>query len=568
MRGRFPLYYQELFLIRSSIIKILIIQGSLNFKGRGFLTILAYAVVTLTVWIVYDYTQRYLTPEMLIVGVLMILSAIGISVVLLAEAHEWAEALWQRERRRAPKRNGKSDYKPKVSIHLPAYNEPPAMLMQTLDALAALTYPNFEVLVIDNNTKDADVWKPIERHCQKLGERFSFFHVNPLAGFKAGALNFALNKTAADAEIVAVLDSDYKVDKDWLDDLVPFFKRQKIAIVQAPQDYSDGDQSAFKAMINAEYQGFFHIGMITRNERNAIIQHGTMTLVRRRVLQEVGGWSEWCITEDAELGLRIFEHSYEAVYVARSYGRGVMPDNFLDFKKQRFRWAYGAVLIMRHHFSRLLGLKATSLNRGQSYHFLAGWLPWLADGVNLIFNLGAITWVVLMVNWNYRFSPPETLFSILPLSFFVFKLMKMLVLYHWRVMASYRQSLAAGFAGLALSHTIGRAILTGFFTHGIGFFRTPKMTSGNCFLLALAACREELLFAIALLSGAYTLGIVYDTNLMDLRMWRLVLIVQSIPFLAAVLVSLLGAMPWLPASMIGAMHPINHDCIGIEMKEG
>ncbi len=74
----------------------------------------------------------------------------------------------------------------------------------------------------------------------------------------------------------------------------------------------------------AEYRGFFHIGMVTRNERNAIIQHGTMTMVRRQVLDEVGGWAEWCITEDAELGLRIFERGYEAIYIAAQLRPG--PD--------------------------------------------------------------------------------------------------------------------------------------------------------------------------------------------------------------------------------------------------
>lgn len=75
-------------------------------------------------------------------------------------------------------------------------------------------------------------------------------------------------------------------------------------------------------MCYAEYKGFFYIGMLTRNERNAIIQHGTMTMVRKSVLQEVGGWAEWCITEDAELGLKIFERGYEATYIPKTYGRG------------------------------------------------------------------------------------------------------------------------------------------------------------------------------------------------------------------------------------------------------
>src|SRR6185437_586440 len=155
-------------------------------------------------------------------------------------------------------------------------------------------------------------WRPVEAHCARLserggpmGQRFRFFHVAPLQGFKAGALNFALRQTAPDAQIVAVIDSDYVVDPNWLRDLVPGFQDPRVAVVQAPQDYRDAGVSAFKAMCYAEFRGFFHIGMITRNERNAIIQHGTMTLVRREQI-ESGGWAQWCITEDAELGLRIF----------------------------------------------------------------------------------------------------------------------------------------------------------------------------------------------------------------------------------------------------------------------
>ena len=100
---------------------------------------------------------------------------------------------------------------------------------------------------------------------------------------------------------------------------------------------------------------FSIIGMITRNERNAIIQHGTMTLVRRTACwRRSAAGAEWCITEDAELGLRIFEQGYEATYFPNSYGQGLMPDTFMDYKKQRFRWAYGAMQIMRRHAAHAL----------------------------------------------------------------------------------------------------------------------------------------------------------------------------------------------------------------------
>src|SRR6202161_2198157 len=408
-------------------------SGGLRTLGRTLIAIVVYTAATITVWVVYDYTQQYLTPTSLVVGSLLILGMLGVVAVLFAEAHEWAEAHWTSAHMRLfdPKRNGAASTR-KVSVHLPAYNEPPDMLIETLDALARINYPNFEVLVVDNNTRDEAVWRPVEAHCAQLGERFRFFHVSPLAGFKAGALNFALARTAPDAEVVAVIDSDYKVESNWLSDLLPAFDSPRMAIVQAPQDYRDDNDNAFKAMCYAEYRGFFYIGMITRNERNAIIQHGTMTLVRRYVLWAGGGWAEWCITEDAELALRVFEAGYEAVYIARSYGRGVMPDTFIDYKRQRFRWAYGAMQILRYHRAALLRPAQSALTAGQRYPFIAGWLPWVADGFNLLFNIAAIGWSIAMILEPQKIDPPLMVFSVLPLSLFMFKLVKLVHLYTHR----------------------------------------------------------------------------------------------------------------------------------------
>jgi len=530
-------------------------SAGLKKRGRGFLTLVAYIITTFAVWMVYEYSRQYLTPATLAVGIMLFIAALGVIVVLLAEAHELAEAAWMHPWRNVRRQSGVPDEElPMVSLHVPAYNEPAEMMIQTLDALAALRYPRFEVLVIDNNTKDASVWQPVQAHCERLGARFRFFHVDPLAGFKAGALNFALQQTDPAAEIIAVIDSDYIVNTDWLLDMVPHFGDPEMGIAQCPQDYRDGAQNAFKAMCMAEYRGFFHIGMITRNERNAIIQHGTMTLVRRRVLEEVGGWSEWCITEDAELGLRIFEKGHKAIYIPKSYGKGLMPDNFADFKKQRFRWAYGAVLILRHHLAQLLGLKSTKLTRGQRYHFIAGWLPWLADGFNLVFNLGALAWTVSMLFWQDSIPPPNILFALLPVSMFVFKLLKMFFLYRRRVEATLRQSLAASLAGLSLSHTIARAILTGFVTRRIGFFRTPKFASSSALLRSLLDAREELLFLLALVLAIAGLFLIRnDSDMMDIRVWAIVLGVQLTPYLAAVIVAVIGGFPKLPARLVGAM---------------
>jgi exo-beta-1,3-glucanase (GH17 family)/cellulose synthase/poly-beta-1,6-N-acetylglucosamine synthase-like glycosyltransferase len=531
---------------------MLIDSRRLKARGRSFLALVVYAAATAAVWIIYDYVNQYLTVTSVIVGILLMVGMVGVIVVLLAEAHEWAEALWVHEHRRlfTPVAVPEAQL-PKVSVQVPTYNEPPQMMIETLDALAALDYPDFEVIVIDNNTWDPAVWQPVREHCAKLGPRFRFFHEDTLPGFKAGALNYALQQTAPDAEIIAVIDSDYQVHPRWLRDLVPQFANEHIGIVQAPQDYRDAQENAFKAMCYAEYRGFFYIGMITRNERNAIIQHGTMTLVRRSALQQVNGWGEWCITEDAELGLRIFAQGLAASYIPSSYGRGLMPDTFIDFKKQRFRWAFGAVQILRRHLRVLLGGGDSKLSAGQRYHFIAGWLPWLADGVNLLFNFGALAWSFAMLAAPDKVDPPLLIFAVLPLALFVFKLGKLVYLYRTRVGATTVQTIAAAVAGLALTHTIGRAMLTGFFVKSKPFLRTPKRAHKQALLQALNAAREETLLLIALCLAAGGIMHHFGTETLDLLMWAVMLLLQAVPYAAALLLSIISALPHLSARWIG-----------------
>ncbi|MCG6941931.1 MAG: glycosyltransferase [Thiohalocapsa sp.] len=539
-------------------------SSTMSSSGKGFLALVTYAVSTAAVYVVYDYTRQYMTPLTTGVGILLLIGGVGVLVLLSAEAHEWAESLWLKRWRRAfPRRDVPDDWLPLVSLHVPAYNEPPDLLIETLDALAELDYPRLEVLVVDNNTKDPAVWEPVREHCERLNQRlaaagdkrqltFRFFHVAPLAGFKAGALNFALRETDPAAEIVAVIDADYVVQPRWLRDLVPAFFDEEVAIVQAPQDYRDGDQNAFKAMCLAEYRGFFHIGMVTRNERNAIIQHGTMTMIRRGPLED-GGWAEWCITEDAELGLRLFERGYKALYIPATYGRGLIPDTFADFKKQRYRWAYGAVRILIAHRRELLGLRRTALTAGQRWHFLAGWLPWFADGFNLLFNFAALAWTVGMVLFPLQVTPPYMSIALVPLVLFGFKMLKSFVLYRRRVDATFRQSIAAGLAGLGLSHTIARATAAGLISGKLAFFRTPKLASAPAVIRALADAREELLLLIAFWLGAFAVMQRDDSGMLDVRVWAAVLLVQAVPYLASLLVSLISAKPKLPASLVGPL---------------
>ena len=508
--------------------------------GQVFYAVLIQAVCSLLVWAIMAALAEKIITANTVAWVVLIGFQIVLLALLLVDGLELTEVVWANRRRAFTPLDGQPPaHAPKVSIHVPCYNEPPHMVMQTLDALAALDYPNFEVLVIDNNTKDDAVWKPVEAYCRQLGPRFRFFHLPKCPGYKAGALNFALKETAADAQIVGVIDSDYVVAPNWLRATVPYFDKPEVAFVQAPQDYRDAGESWFKRMCYWEYAGFFHIGMVQRNERNAIIQHGTMTLIRKTTLQSVKGWAEWCICEDAELGLRLFEGGHEAVYMEHSLGRGLMPDSFGGYKSQRFRWAYGAVQILKRHWRQLS--EDSGLTRGQRYHFVSGWLPWFADAAHMVFAGAAVLWSVLLLLKWVEFPP--AVFLVPTLSVFVFKLVAGFWLYHARVKCGWKDRFGAALAGMALTHAVGRAVWQGLFTSGTPFFRTPKCADRPAAIQGLLMAREEIGLLLALLLSASAVLFRFEVTNFNAKLWAGMLLVQTLPYWAALYVSMTNALP-------------------------
>lgn len=517
-------------------------HDNLKFVGQFFYAGLIQAVASVLVWAVLAALAESIITTSSLAWIAMILAQLLLLAVLLVDGYELTEVIWSARWRRSflPHEAAPRADAPKVSIHVPCYNEPPHMVIETLNALAMLDYPHFEVLVIDNNTRDEEVWRPLERHCALLGPQFRFFHLPQWPGYKAGALNFALTQTAPGAQIVGVIDSDYVVSHDWLRATMPYFDKPTIAFVQAPQDYRDWPGDSFKTMCNWEYAGFFHIGMVQRNERNAIIQHGTMTLIRKSALEQVGGWSEWCICEDAELGLRLFEAGHESVYLNHSLGRGLIPDSFAGYKTQRFRWAYGAVQIIKRHGRALLP-GGRELTTGQRYHFVSGWLPWFADAANLVFALAAIPWsILLMLKWV---EFPPAVFLVPTLSAFAFKIITGFWLYSRRIRCPWRDRIGAALAGMALTHTVGRAVWQGLFTSGKPFFRTPKCEDRPALMQGVLMAREELALLTALVVCAFVILQQYGASNRNAVLWAAMLMVQSLPYWAAVLVSMVNALP-------------------------
>ncbi|ABE39841.1 glycosyl transferase, family 2 [Rhodopseudomonas palustris BisB5] len=425
---------------------------------------------------------------------------------------------------------------PKVSIHVPAYFEPPEMLKQTLDAVAQLDYPNFECVVIINNTPDPAFTQPIQDHCRELGERFKFINAEKVQGFKAGALRIAMERTAVDAEIIGIIDADYVVTPDWLKDLVPAFDDPRVGLVQAPQEHRDGDRSLMHYIMNGEYAGFFDIGMVQRNESNGIIVHGTMCLIRRAAMDMAGGWSSDTICEDSDLGLEIMEHGWLTHYTNTRYGYGLLPDTYEAFKKQRHRWAYGGFQIIKKHWRRFLPGNSR-LSQDQKREFGLGWLNWLgAESLGVVVAILNLIWVPIVAFADIAI--PDKILTLPIIASFVVTLAHFLVLYRLRVKINVPQMLGAMIAAMSVQWTVSRAVAQGLITEHLAFARTSK---GGLTLMSVEfQAFWEAVIGVLLLIGA---GVLVASNsfrqIHEIYIFAGVLVLQSLPFLSAVAIAIL-----------------------------
>src|SRR3954462_7261378 len=515
-----------------TIMQALVLSAAANGVGAWASTVFAY------------WTGHYFVFGSAFALTLGLVLLVPLVLIAMARIDEIAAIAFGRDPRRlivkpgtlAPATMGDSVTFPKVSIHIPAYFEPPEMLKQTLDAVARLDYPNFECVVIINNTPDPDFWQPIQDHCRTLGERFVFINAEKVKGFKAGALRIAMERTAVDAEIIGIIDADYVVGPDWLKDLVPAFADPTVGLVQAPQEHRDEDLSLMHYIMNGEYAGFFDIGMVQRNEENAIIVHGTMCLMRRAAMDMAGGWAGDTICEDTDLGLAIIEHGWLTHYTNSRYGYGLLPDTYEAFKKQRHRWAYGGFQIVKKHWRRFLP-GASRLSPDQKREYALGWLNWLgAESLGVLVAILNLIWGPIVAFADIAI--PDKILTLPIIAAFLVSLIHFVALYRLRVPVKTGQLLGAMIAAMSVQWTVSRAVAQGLITEHLAFARTSKGGLSRV-SIEFQAFWEAVIGALLLIGAAVLVASNSFRQITEIYIFAGVLVLQSLPFLAAVAIAIL-----------------------------
>ena len=479
-------------------------------------------VASTGVYLIYLVRATYLlgvTPESVVLGAVLLALELCATALILASAFEMVDAICSPSA--VPPLPAAPDRWPVVCLQVATYNEPPELVVDTIRSLIAIDYPALRIQVIDNNTTEEARWRPLEEECARLrkaGHGVDFVHLANWPGFKSGALNWGLAHLEPNVEVVGVIDADFLVDPGFLKATVPYFSDPAVAFVQTPQDYRSWDESPYYRACYLGFAYFFKVGMVSRAHRNAIIFAGTMGLIKRSVLDEIGGWDEEIITEDADASLRMLALGYRSVFVPTAFGKGIMPLTYEGLRKQRFRWAFGGIQILRRHWRKVLPWsRGTSLTRGQRYDYLVGSLWWFNDALTLGFTLFIFaTGLGIVVGRPFVVQRLSAIGMVIPLAFIVLNLLR----YFWasRAVSGSGMGLALGAlrVNLSLSWVIFLACFRGMTQeHGV-FLRTPKFKGrpavGEVRLVAvetiLAVTGLVLALAVIAVAGYTLVGLV------------------------------------------------------------
>ncbi|MGO9584252.1 MAG: glycosyltransferase [Acidimicrobiales bacterium] len=398
-------------------------------------------------------------------------------------------------------------YRPMVSLHIPAYNEPPEILINTIKAAEQLDYPDFEVVVIDNNTSDPAIYGPVEEYCRDR-ERVRFVHVAPWPGYKAGACNLALRSyTDPRAEIIGLIDADDVVKPHYLRETVSYFSDPQLGFIQTFEGNRDYEGSAYYTACVDSYQAFYMAIMSSRNERDSVPFVGTMGLFRRSALVGIGGWNEWCISEDTEASLRMAKAGWAGLYIPRCFGRGVVPPTYAGLNTQRHRWCFGAMQIFRLHWRSLMPWDRSAdnhLSSSQRRDYLMGCMGWMRDLLMFGFALLLLAIAGLrLAGSHFAITPLAGDRSLLPMSLILIATICMMwTLRYWTTM-SHRRALLCLVISLSAGWITALACIEGLARKDGVFLRTSKSGSTHHRIrTALRLSRLETLLAGALFVSA------------------------------------------------------------------
>jgi cellulose synthase/poly-beta-1,6-N-acetylglucosamine synthase-like glycosyltransferase len=388
------------------------------------------------------------------------------------------------ESKKVQKKREKFDFSleeniPNVTVQLPIYNEK-YVVERLINCICQLEYPKdkLEIQVLDDSTDDSiEETKALVTKFQNQGISIQHIHRTNRIGYKAGALKEGL--TIAKGAFVAVFDADFLPQKDWLLQTVPYFKNEKIGVVQTRWGHLNKNYSTLTKIQAFALDAHFSLEQTGRNSKQHFINfNGTAGIWRKTTIIDAGNWQADTLTEDLDLSYRAQLKNWEFIYLEDVITPAELPAIMSAAKSQQFRWNKGGAENFRKMYRKVISSKNIGLKTK-----LHGVMHLLNSSMFLcIFMMGILSVPMLFIKNTYMHL--DIFFDILSL-FFVTTLV--LFICYW---FTYKHSNSGEkvsffnyfkmfftFYTIAMGFTFENtlAVLEGFLGKRSEFIRTPKL---------------------------------------------------------------------------------------------
>lgn len=242
---------------------------------------------------------------------------------------------------------------PSVVVCVAAHNEE-RVIADCLNALLLVDYPRDKLTIMPVNDRSKDRTREIiDEVAARNPGRFQLFHRTEGRPGKAAALRDATQ--LIDAEIMIVFDADYLPARGLIKQLVaPFFDPEVGAIMGRVVPVNAG-ANLLTRLLDLERSGGYQVDQTARMNLGLVPQYGgTVGGIRRRALDDIGGWNIDTLAEDTDVTFRLLQHGWKTVYQNRSECYEEVPEVWPVRLKQISRWSRGHNQVMVHNIRKLL----------------------------------------------------------------------------------------------------------------------------------------------------------------------------------------------------------------------
>lgn len=371
-----------------------------------------------------------------------------------------------------------SDEIPFVTIQLPVYNELYVM-ERLLRNIAKIEYPRekLEIQVLDDSTDESvETTANIISELQQTGLDIQHIRRENRVGFKAGALKEGLK--IAKGEFIAIFDADFLPKPCWLQKTVPYFKDEKIGVVQTRWGHINRNYSTLTKIQAFALDAHFTLEQTGRNSKGHFINfNGTAGIWRKDCILDAGNWEGDTLTEDLDLSYRAQLKKWQFKYLENVETPAELPVIISAARSQQFRWNKGGA----ENFQKMLKKIITSknINLKTKTH---GVLHLLNSSMfTCIFIMAVLSIPMLYIKNEHIFL--QTYFYVM--SFFIISTLIFFICYWFMFKSiygggfkSFIKYIGAFFTffsiamGFSLHNSI--AVLEGHFGKKSEFVRTPK----------------------------------------------------------------------------------------------